>query len=46
MEGEITYDTPYMWNSKGNDANEPYLQIKNRLTDLENKHIIAGGRDN
>ena len=31
-----------MWNSKGNDTNEPYLQNKNRHTDLENEHIVAG----
>ena len=43
-EGEISYDTPYMSNVKRNDANELNLQNRKRLTGLENKFMVAGGK--
>ena len=36
----MLYDIPYMWNLKINDTNE----LANRLTDFENKLIVAGGK--
>ena len=41
-EGEISYDTPYMWNLKRNDTSE---LTKQRETDLENELMVAGGRE-
>ena len=34
-EGQILYDITYMWNLK-NGTNEPYLQSRNTVTDVEN----------
>ena len=46
-EGEISYDIPYMWNLK--EMIQMNLQNRSRLTDLENKLMVAeekiGGRD-
>ena len=36
---------PCMWNLKRNDTNELNLQNRKRLTDLENKLMVAGGKD-
>ena len=41
-EGEISYDTPYMWNLKRNDTSE---LTKQRETDLENELMVAGSRE-
>ena len=30
-----------MWNLKKNGKNEPYLQNKNRVTDIENKLMVT-----
>ena len=39
---ELSYDIPYMWNKKKiHDTNE---LTKQRLTDLENKLMVAGGK--
>ena len=43
-EGEISYGIPYMWNLKRNDTNELIYKTE-RLTDLENELMVAGGRD-
>ena len=46
-EGKISYDIPY-WRSNKRKYKWTYLQNRNRLTDLENKHIVVrageGGR--
>ena len=42
-EGEIAYGIPFRWNLKRNDPNELNLQNRKRLTDLENKFMVAGG---
>ena len=38
-ERQIPNDTAYMWNLKKNDTNE----LKNRLTDTENKLMVTKG---
>ena len=38
--GKILYYIPYMWNLKRNSTNELIYKI-----DLENKLMVAGGRD-
>ena len=40
-EREISYDIPYMWNLKRYNTNE---LTKQRLTDLENELMVAGGK--
>ena len=40
-ERQILYDITYMWNLK-NNTNE-YIQIRNRLTDIENKLTVTKG---
>jgi len=37
----MSYDIPYIWNLKRNDTNR---FIKQRLTDLENKLMVGGGK--
>ena len=45
-EGEMSCDTPYMWNLNRNDTNErTYKRERERLTDLENELIIAGRKN-
>ena len=41
---EISNDIPHMWNLKRNDTNELNLLNRKRLTDLENKLIVARGK--
>ena len=41
-ERQISYDIAYMWNLKY-DTNELYLQNRNRLTDIENRLVVAKG---
>ena len=41
--GEISYDTPYMWNLKRNDTNELTYKT-NRFTDLEKELMVAVGK--
>ena len=45
-EGEMSYDIPYMWNLKENQKYmiQMNLLTKQRLTDLENKLMVAGGK--
>ena len=40
------HDIIYMWNlKKKNNINElPYLQNRNRLTDIENKRMVTKGK--
>ena len=38
-EGEISYDTPYMWNLKRNDTKN--LLTRQRPTDFENDLMVA-----
>ena len=39
-EKEIPYDIPYMWNLKYG-TNEPIYKIRNRLTGIESRFVIA-----
>ena len=41
-EKEISYDITYMWNLK-EGYKWPYLQNRNRLTDIENKLMVTKG---
>ena len=45
----LSYDIPYMWNVKRNDTNELIYKTERRLTDLDNRLMVAGrklrGRD-
>ena len=41
-ERQISYDITYMWNFKRHNTDE---LTKQRLTNLENELMIAGGRD-
>ena len=47
-ERQISHDITYMWNLE-KWYKQTYLQNRNRLTDIENKHIVTkgklGGRD-
>ena len=43
-ERQIPYDITYMLNLKF-DTNEPYLQSRNRLTDIENRLVVAKGEE-
>ena len=42
-EGELLYDTPYMWNLK--KIIQKHLQNRKRLTNLKNKLMVVGGKD-
>ena len=42
-EGEISYDIPLMESLKRNDTDE--FCLRNRVTDVENELLIAGGRN-
>ena len=44
---QTEYDIPYMQNLliKRHDINKLYLQNRKRLTDLENKHVVARGKE-
>ena len=39
-EGETLYDTPYMWNLKGNNADEFIYKTK-RFMDLDRQFMVA-----
>ena len=41
-ERQIPYDITYIWNLKY-DTNGTYLQNRNRLTDTENRLVVAKG---
>jgi len=43
--GEISHDIPFIWNLKRNDLQINNLQNRKRLTDLENKLMVAGVKD-
>ena len=42
-ERQIPYDTPYVWSLKY-DTNEVIYKSRNRLTDSEDRLVIASGR--
>ena len=41
-ERQIPYDITYMWNLKY-DRNELIYETRNRLTGIENRHVVAKG---
>ena len=41
---QITYDITFMWFLKKTLYKEIYLQNSNRVTDLENKLMVTGGK--
>ena len=42
IERQITYDITYMWNLK-EDRNKSYLANRNKITNIENRSVVAKG---